>query len=163
MSINTTYCKICQQYVNHTAIYKHCQSKKHRENVENQQQSNILKPENLNKRITGPVLDSSIPLDLPPPLIPVPASKVYKKLDKKRIETFARKLNKRLENNFNSRKLLKSFTPIYDRISKQILRKNKSNLLLDDDRRLIHSSLFDFPNINITRRDAVGVTEVNFH
>ena len=68
---------------------------------------------NLNERITDPVFDDiltggskdlsilenpSIPSKLPSPLIPVPASKVYKKLENNRIETFLRKLNQRLEN-----------------------------------------------------------------
>ena len=109
-----------QQYINIVNL------KKHKQNAENQQQSTMS-------------LDSPIPLNLYTPLIPVPASKVYKKLNKKRIENFAKKYNKRLENFVNSRKLQKSFTPIYDRISKQISRKNRTST----SETLIYPSLFD--------------------
>ena len=106
-SVNNTL--IIRPYINIANL------KKHRENVENQQQSTILEPESLNERITGTGLDDiltggskdlslldspPIPANLPSPLIPV---KVYKKLNKKRIENFARKFNKRLENIVNSK------------------------------------------------------------
>ena len=109
-SVNNTL--IIRPYINIANL------KKHRENVENQQQSTILEPESLNERITGTGLDDiltggskdlslldspPIPSNLPPPLIPAPTSKVYKKLDKKRIEAFSRKFNKRLENIVNSK------------------------------------------------------------
>ena len=96
MSTNTTYCEICQQSVNLTAIYKHRQSKKHKQNAENQQKTSG--PELTQSTIS--LLDSPDRSlrPLPLPLIPVPASKVYKKLENNRIETFLRKLNQRLEN-----------------------------------------------------------------